>query len=178
MKECTKSGPSNRPTGNKIPNVIHTRSLMSKQKSLVPIAYIPRREQSLISKEGGHPSAISLSLSACPSRNAQWCQTLIKCWHLTFRTETCTLFSLPKSVYCPAETLWLQIQTPFWCLAPISDSWRIVLEPCWKNKMWKSAETIHRKSQKHHVKTLVPQPASLQFYSHKCAAEVLLETAP
>lgn len=56
------------------------------------VAYIPRREMSLISEESGHPSAISLSLSACPSRNAQWCQALIKCWHLTFRKRHALLF--------------------------------------------------------------------------------------
>ena len=109
-RECTKSRPSNRPTGNEVPNVIHARSLMSIEISSFCNASIPRRERgSLISEEGGHPSAISPSLSACPSRIAQWCQALIKRWHLTFRTETCTLFSLPKSVYCPAEALWLQI---------------------------------------------------------------------
>lgn len=87
---------------------------------------------SLISEEGGHPSAISLSLSACPSRNAQWCQALIKCWHLTFRTETCTLF-LPAQIW--SLSCWGSF---FLCCAPISDSWRIVLEPCWKNMaVWK-----------------------------------------
>lgn len=43
--------------------------------------------------------------------------------------------------------------------------------------MWESAETIQEKSRKH-VKTPVPQPASLQFHSHKCTKEVLLLTAP
>lgn len=44
VRECTKSRPSNTPTGNEIPNVIHTRSLMSIETSSFCNASIPRRE--------------------------------------------------------------------------------------------------------------------------------------
>lgn len=48
------------------------------------------RKKSLIWEDDGHPSAISPSLSACPTLNAPWCQAFIKCWHVTFRMETST----------------------------------------------------------------------------------------
>lgn len=86
------------PMGNKITSVIQKRSNVKIGTYTFCISYIPGKEMSLIFEEGGHPSAIYLSLSVCPSRNVQWCWTLIKSWHLTFRTETCTLSSCPNLV--------------------------------------------------------------------------------
>lgn len=118
MREHTKSRPSWQWTNSWYDPQSDTHKVFNVKIEISSfcIAYVPRREMSLISEEGGHPSAISLSLSACPSRIAQWCQTLIKYWHLTFRTETCTLFFLSKSKHCPAETLLLQIKTHFGAL--------------------------------------------------------------
>lgn len=102
-----------------------------------------------------------------PSRNAQWCHALIKCWHLTFRTDTCTLFSLRKSGNFPA--LWLHIKTLSLLCANIKQ-----LADCAGAVM--KVRTLN--IQKAPCKDSCTAASSLLFYSQKCVAPVLLDAAP
>lgn len=178
VRECTKSRPSNTPTGNEIPNVIHTRSLMSIETSSFCNASIPRREGEPY-LGGRWPSISNFSqFISLPKSNRTMMsginQTLtphIQDWDMyPFLSAQICLLSCWGSLAADLSPFFFLFFFFFTAARQHQTAGGLCME---------SAGTIHWKIQKDDMlRTLVPQPLHYSFILTNVLQKVLLEAGP
>lgn len=165
VRECTKSRPSNTPTGNEIPNVIHTRSLMSIETSSFCNASIPRREGEPY-LGGRWPSISNFSqFISLPKSNRTMMsginQTLtphIQDWDMyPFLSAQICLLSCWGSLAADLSPFFFSFFF-LYSRSPASDSWRIVHGKCRDHPL--------KNPKRRHAQNSCTSATSLQFYSH------------